>query len=365
MKIVYILKTKLHYYPPCVSQIRMINDLGYDIEVLYGTSDISAINLLEKENICCTKVGNIKADSKNLIQKLITYIKFRNAVSNQLKKYDENNTVLWFGTAESVIPLLGKLKGKKYIVSFLELLDNSKLKLRLLKSIAKNAMATTVCEETRGYIMRYWWNLKNLPYVFPNKPYNLPTERYQVPSIDETEKVISNIKNKKVILYQGIIQNTEEISEVAKALNELNNSYTLLLMGIDKYNSVNKIKEIYKDVIFVNYIPAPLHLEITSYAHIGITFYRDDSLNKVFCAPNKIYEYSAFGIPIIANDIPGLKNTVGKFGAAECIKLNKDNIIKAINEIEENYSIYSANAKKFFESTDNKDTMKRLLCEIM
>ena len=41
-KIVYIVKTKLHYYPPCISQIRMIKDLDYDIEVLYGTSDNSA-----------------------------------------------------------------------------------------------------------------------------------------------------------------------------------------------------------------------------------------------------------------------------------------------------------------------------------
>mgnify|MGYP006963779989 CR=1 FL=1 len=39
MKIVYIVKTKLHYYPPCISQIRMIKKLGGDIEVIYGTCD--------------------------------------------------------------------------------------------------------------------------------------------------------------------------------------------------------------------------------------------------------------------------------------------------------------------------------------
>ena len=39
MKVLYIVKTQLHYYPPCISQIRMLKDLGYDVEVLYGTSN--------------------------------------------------------------------------------------------------------------------------------------------------------------------------------------------------------------------------------------------------------------------------------------------------------------------------------------
>ena len=50
MKIVYIVKTKLHYYPPCISQIRMIKKLGGDIEVIYGTCDEKTQQLLEKEN---------------------------------------------------------------------------------------------------------------------------------------------------------------------------------------------------------------------------------------------------------------------------------------------------------------------------
>ncbi|MEF2641553.1 MAG: hypothetical protein U0O04_04090 [Clostridia bacterium] len=363
-KIVYIVKTKLHYYPPCVSQIRMIHDLGYEVEVLYGTSNESAIKLLEDENIRCEKIGNISDDCRNKILKLYNFIKFRFSLGKKIKKYDQNNTLFWFGTAETSIPMIGKLNNIKYVVSFLELLDDNKLKVKLLKGIANKAAATTVCEETRGYIMKYWWKLNKLPFVFPNKPYNLLTEKNNKGSIDETKKIISKIKGKKVILYQGIIQNTEELCEIAKALKEINKNYIFVLMGIDKYNSVKKIEEIYNNMIYVNYIPAPYHLEITSNAYIGITFYRNDSLNKAFCAPNKIYEYSGFGIPILANDIPGLKNTIGKFNAAECIQLNKNNVIEALNKIEENYEKYSANAKNFFASTDNKKTMRKLFLEI-
>lgn len=363
-KIVYIVKTKLHYYPPCISQIRMIKDLGYDIEVLYGTSDNSALELLKNEGIKCTKVGNISDDNVSKIKKANEWFKYRKSLLKELKKYDINSTIFWFGTAESVLPLKGKLYNKKYVVSLLELLDDNMLKVKLLKKIVKKALTITVCEETRGYIMRYWWNLDYLPYVFPNKPYNQIIDREHKPSIPETKTVMEKIKDKKVILYQGIIQNSEEICEVAKALKFINKDYILLLMGIDKYNSVDKIKKIYDKVEYVSYIPAPYHLEITSYAHIGITFYRNDSLNKAFCAPNKIYEYSGFGIPILANDIPGLKNTVGKYGAAECIDFKSDIIIQAIKKIEHNYHDYSENAKEFFNSTDNKKTMEKLLEDI-
>ena len=259
----------------------------------------------------------------------------------------------------------GALKGKKYILSLLELLDDCPQKVKMLKSIVEDALAITVCEETRGYIMRSWWNLSKVPYVFPNKPYNQITDCRHEPSISETKKVIESIKDKKVILYQGILQNTDEILEVAESLKEMQEEYTLLLMGIDKYHSVDKIKEIYDKVEYVSYIPAPYHLEITSYAHIGIVFYRDDCLNKVFCAPNKIYEYSGFGIPMLANNIPGLKNTVGNAGAAECIDMKKDNIIKSIKKIEADYATYSANAKEFFAGTDNFETMKEMMERIV
>ena len=354
----------MHYYPPCISQIRMLHDLGYDVEVLYGTSNDTALELLEREGIRCNKIANIADINTGLIEKAWSWYNFRKGLLHALKQYEKTTTLLWFGTAETAMPMKGALKGWNYVLSLLELIDDNPQKRILLKSIAKRAKAITVCEETRGYIMRYWWNLSRIPYVFPNKPYKQSREKRILPSTPETTSIVNIIRNQKVIIYQGIIQNSEELVEIAKALKTINKDYLLLLMGIDKYNSVKKIKEIYDDVVFVSYIPAPNHLEITSYAHIGITYYRNDSLNKVFCAPNKIYEYTGFGIPIIANDVPGLKNTVGAAGAAKCIKITEEEVIKAIGDIESNYEAYSQNALSFFSETDNYKTMDRLMNDI-
>lgn len=361
MKYVYIVKSKLHFYPPCVSHIRMIKKLGYDIEVLYGTCDENTVKLLESENISCHKISNIADEYFGKLNKLKGWLKFRRDLKKYLKKYNDKDTIYWFGTAETVIPMKGLLKGKKYIVTLLELLDESPTKRKLLHGILENAYKITCCEETRAYIVKHWYSLKELPAIFPNKPYNQLTQRRAKPTSKLTEEIISQIKDEDVIIYQGYLQNTEELIELAKALNKCKNKYKLVLMGIDEYNSYNKIKEIYKNCVFFPYVPAPLHLEVTSYAKFGLLFYRPTILNKAFCAPNKVFEYGGFGIPMLGNDIPGLKNTIGNAQAGKCIELKCDNIIEALNEMESNYESYSKNATSYFYSIDNYKTMKEFL----
>lgn len=358
-KIVYVVKNKLHYYPPCVSQIRMLKDLNYDVDVLYGTSNDKIINILKHNGINCIQIPNVSDNNTNKIKKVKNWIDYRKSMTRIFKNYDKN-VIFWFGTAESALPLLGKLKYKKYVCFVLELMDEYKLKLHFLGKIMRNAKAVCVCEQTRAYLQKYWWHLKKVPYVFPNKPYK-NNDAFSDLKNDQLNIALEKIENSKYILYQGILQNKEELIEIAKALNYTKNHYKLVLMGIDKYKSVKEIKKYYKNLVYIEYIPAPLHLEITKRAHIGIAYYRPDSLNKVFCAPNKIYEYSGFGIPMLCNDVPGLTNTVGNANAAKCINITTENVIKAIDYIDENYEKYKSNAIKFFNSTDNLYTMNELL----
>lgn len=361
MKYVYIVKSRLHFYPPCVSHIRMVKKLGNDIEVLYGTCDDNTLKLLESEGIKCFKVSNIADEYYGKLNKLKGWIKFRKDLKKFLKKYNDKETIYWFGTAETVIPMKGLLKGKKYIVTLLELLDEAPKKRKLLHGILENAYKVTCCEETRAYIVKHWYSLKELPTVFPNKPYDQLTTRRAAPTSEATKKIIDEIKDEDVIIYQGYLQNTEELLEIAKALNDTKNKYKFVLMGIDEYNSFEKIKEVYSNTVFYPYVPAPLHLEITSYAKFGILFYRPTILNKAFCAPNKIFEYGGFGIPMLGNNIPGLKNTIGNANAGKCIELKEENILEALDSMEKEYNKFSKNSREYFDSVDNLKTMEKFL----
>lgn len=361
MKIVYIVKSKLHFYPPCVSQIRMIKKLGYDIEVLYGTCDQKTLQILKSEKIKYIKASSIKEEYFGRISKIWGWLKFRLDLYKKIKKYDHSDTIFWFGTAETVIPMKGLLRNKKYIVSLLELLDSAPKKRRLLHGIIENALKVTCCEETRAYIIKHWYSLKELPTIFPNKPYEQDTTRRIKPTSETTKNIIKEIKNDNVIIYQGYLQNTEELLEIAYALKRFNYKYKLVLMGIDQYRSYEKIKKVYPNTVFYPYVPAPLHLEVTSYARFGILFYRPTILNNAFCAPNKIFEYGGFGIPMIGNNIPGLRNTIGNANAGVCINLNRDEIYLAIAQMEGNYDFFSKNARNYYESIDNYETMSKFL----
>ena len=82
-------------------------------------------------------------------------------------------------------------------------------------------------------------------------------------------------------------------------------------------------------------------------------------------APNKICEYSAYGLPMLGNDIPGLKYTIGVAGAGVMVDPScTDNIIAALNYIESNYKSISENSKSFNKSVDNRSIIEKCLNDI-
>ena len=54
-------------------------------------------------------------------------------------------------------------------------------------------------------------------------------------------KIIDEIKNDNVIIYQGYLQNTEELLELAKALRKCKKNYKLVQFTVFNYN--NKIQQ--------------------------------------------------------------------------------------------------------------------------
>ena len=209
--------------------------------------------------------------------------------------------------------------------------------------------------------MKNWYELADRPYVMPNKPYEHPRERNQ-PIDGLCQEVISRIRESRIIIYQGLISSDRDLEKLAYALRDLDKDYSLLLMGKEVTESISKLQSIYPKTYYVGYIPAPLHLGVTSYGHIGVANYDDSSLNNLFCAPNKIYEYAGFGIPVLGSSVPGLINTIGRSKAGICVDFDDINSIKeGIETIDENYSEFHRNALIFFQETDNLAIMEEII----
>lgn len=175
---------------------------------------------------------------------------------------------------------------------------------------------------------------------------------------------MDELDGRKILLYQGLFQRPEYVAPIAEALRMMESDYAFVLMGKDRYGTTERMKEIYPDTFVYGFVPAPKHLEITARSRIGVVLYDDTSLNKAFCAPNKIYEYAAFGLPTLANRLPGLVSTVEASGSGMCVDFQPDKIADAIKQFDQNYEKYSASAFNFFNSTDNTQTMRSLLVKL-
>ena len=144
-----------------------------------------------------------------------------------------------------------------------------------------------------------------------------------------------------------------DLSNFIRAIKELGSEYKLVLLGKDR-DMLRKYRQIDDSLIHIEFIPAPDYLLFTSMCHMGIVTYDPGTLNTAYCAPNKIFEYAAFGKPMIANKIPGLK-VLSESGAGETIDENDISSIKeAILSIDRNYDKYRSAAFDFFNSTDNE-----------
>lgn len=112
---------------------------------------------------------------------------------------------------------------------------------------------------------------------------------------------------------------------------------------------------------------SPAHLEVASHAYIGVMSYSFVDLNNLFCAPNKIWEYAGFSIPMISNDIPGLVNLLKKYNSGISANFDdkkSDDIISKIKFLDMNYLELSQNTKKMYDDYNYKEQLSVLLEEI-
>ena len=252
--------------------------------------------------------------------------------------------LLWIIHEETAFEFRKILVGKKYIVSLYELNDHRRDFLDQLRPVLANAKEVLVPEYNRACILRVWLGLDKTPTVIPNKPLAHPRNR-NIPNAFQEQ-----LKGKKIILYQGYIQRTRNINTICEAVKEMSD-YCVVLMGKGDNAYINELKHNYPQIVHIEFIAPPEHLYVTSWAHIAIVKYDFVYLNAIYCAPNKTWEYTGFGIPVLCHNIPGLEYTIGAYKAGVCTDLdNMDSVKDAIKKIDSNYDYYTQNALTFFDS---------------
>lgn len=370
MKYILIQVGPIAKYPPALTVLQDMDDLGVEVTLITNQIDENTKKLCLKRKIKYIEILSDFPENISPPKKLKRMLFLRKRFWEEIDNLYDEDTILWVSSDAAIMHLGSTLLKTNYILHMYELGENiiyySKLPFLKMNTsqFAQNALAVIHAEYNRAHIAKTWWNLKELPFVLPNKPYQSGIVKNSEIKDEYARNVFNKLKGKKVILYQGITSKERPLDKVIKAVGKLGGEYAFVLMSSEKnvYSNLN-IPNYY----FIPFVKPPYHLEITSHAYIGVLSYTPTSngyskLNALFCAPNKVYEYAAFGIPMIGNDIPGLtfpfeKDRIGEIFSS----FEEDEIMEAIEKVQNNYKELSENARTFYEKTDTKKSISDII----
>ena len=113
-------------------------------------------------------------------------------------------------------------------------------------------------------------------------------------------------KNSKILIFQGGLNPLRNIDELLAGFSFLSKDYYLILISFPMdcliYQKKCKELEIDKNVYFLCDLKWQEVISIAENCDAGIIPYQLTSLNAFAATPNKMYEFFAAGVPIIANN---------------------------------------------------------------
>lgn len=363
MKILILHKGSFNALPNVMSLALVVKELGHEIEVVTSfceeeTKQSFAENGIEITDICTEH----DCLSSNIFCKAKHWSNFSKRAWKLIdgKKQD---ALLWVGTADTALALGKRLLRQHYVLQIQELYDKHPIYRRGLAKYARRASCVVVPEICRAAIFRSWYGLKQTPVVLPNKPADHPRQKNLRIDNENAKAALTTLKAKdKIVLYQGHIAYDRDIRPVAESVRNVGNGWTFVAMGLPHGDYLHNLRRSCPNLIYIPHVMAPYHLQITSHAFVGVVTYPWDTLNNLFCAPNKVWEYSGFGIPMICSDLPALQFSVQTNNAGICTNMaDRGQIESALRELDLDYARFSKAACQLYESIDLRSIIQGVI----
>ncbi len=151
--------------------------------------------------------------------------------------------------------------------------------------------------------------------------YNCPFLKLYVPQKNQT--MSRKYGNGKVVIYEGAVNRKRGIDKFLFALPEVKRKFSdiiFLVIGdifcdaevntwINNYVASEKLDNNFKITGWIPYTELP---EALANANVGVILFQPVSYNNFIGLPNKLFEYMACGIPVIACDFPEIRAVVEK-----------------------------------------------------
>jgi len=182
----------------------------------------------------------------------------------------------------------------------------------------------------------------------------------------DSHYLINIPKNKKILIYQGVLnvgRNIDVMIEATKFLND----YILLIIGEGdlslKLKTLAKQQNILnKKVFFLGRIPYNQLYTITKKAHIGLSLEKALGKNYLYALPNKLFDYIMAQVPQIASSLPEMSKIIFKYKTGKILnEITPQNLSTLIKNItNDEYNKMKENCYKASQQLNWENESKKL-----
>ncbi len=177
--------------------------------------------------------------------------------------------------------------------------------------------------------------------------------------------------NKKILILQGAGINIDRgAEELVQAMQYVNDAHLFIIGGGDVFGDLKKLTiqlNLGSKISIKDKMPKSELLQYTFNADLGISIDKDTNLNYHFSLPNKIFDYIQAGLPVLASNLPEIKNIITRYNIG-CLTEGHDpkQIAEKLNYMisSDQYSIWKENTKKA-AAENNWETEKKQFSSIL
>lgn len=198
------------------------------------------------------------------------------------------------------------------------------------------------------------WYAKNYHIELPLVVKNSPFLKSRVKK-DFFRQQLNIRSNQKILLYQGGLMHGRGVHLILEAFEQRStDSIVAVFMGYGEFETkIREAQDFNENVFYFPAVSPDVVLDYTASADIGIHMIQNTCLNHYYCMPNKFFEYSMAGLPIIISNMKEMADAVREYGFGSVInEPTPDSINKAIDcLLSQNLDVMSCASYQF--ASDN------------
>ncbi|TDI72240.1 MAG: glycosyltransferase [Bacteroidetes bacterium] len=140
-----------------------------------------------------------------------------------------------------------------------------------------------------------------------------------------------------IILHLGLMRPARGCDLLIEAMKHVNGAHLVFLgSGEEQKNLQEQSRSLGLEakVSFLDPVEPDSILEYAAGASVGVSLVQDTCLNHRFALPNKLFDYLAAGVPVLASDLPEIRSIVEGYNVGKTVdQRSPDKIADALNQM--------------------------------